>query len=200
VPAARRRHGLPPWSLRDTCRDGVQARRGPSLPKARRAWAAEPLLHLRQFAPPCWRPLQRRAHRLEQVQQDEQTVPVKMQLAIAGLFPLAADFVQPRQERGQLVEVFYRPPLSRLWILPFFRGTIALPAKWTDNLVRHRGAQISCRTLLRLSLFLLRPSTARKSRPPNILSRRVWRAICPACTLASVRCGRSDRHKRNLGW
>ena len=44
-------------------------------------------------------------HGIEQEQQHEHAVLVEVQLAVAGLVALAADLVQAREQRSELVEI-----------------------------------------------------------------------------------------------
>ena len=65
---------------------------------------AELALNFSQFAGLLDGP-QRANHGIEEEQQHEHAVLVAMQLAVAGLVALAADFVQAREKRSNLVEI-----------------------------------------------------------------------------------------------
>jgi hypothetical protein len=88
---------LEPFGLKDIGRFAQGTERGPA--------ATELLLHFFQFAG-----LLNRAKRaddgIEKHQQDEHAILVHVELAIAGLVALTANFMQPLEQRLQFVKVF----------------------------------------------------------------------------------------------
>ena len=132
-------------------RSGSKTCRGLAERTERSPQATEFALHLAQLAGLLDGP-QRADHGIEQEQQHEQAVLVEVQLAVAGLVALAADVVQARKQRGELVEVLQaRHVLARARLrgfLPAMPEIMRSCSKWrnTTCVGLRINAQISCRT------------------------------------------------------
>jgi hypothetical protein len=86
-------------------------------------------LHFAQFAGLLDGP-QRADHGIEQEQQHQQAILVEVQLAVAGLVALAADVVQTRQERSELVEILQARYVFLPHFLAFLAGHAGDYARW----------------------------------------------------------------------